>query len=46
MKCPFCDSLHTARDGYDEDSMDIWKCLACGETFTQDDLDKEKDEVE
>lgn len=39
MKCPFCDSKHTARDGFDEDSMDIWRCMACGETFTQADLD-------
>lgn len=40
MKCPFCDSLHTAKNGFDERSMDVWKCLACGETFTQADLDE------
>lgn len=40
MKCPFCDSLHTLKDGFDNESMDIWRCMACGETFTQADLDK------
>lgn len=39
MKCPFCDSIHVLKDGFDETSMDIWRCMSCGETITQVDID-------
>lgn len=41
-KCPFCDSQHVLKDGFDDTSMDIWRCMACGETITQADLDAAK----
>lgn len=46
MKCPFCGSVHVLKDGFDEQSMDIWRCMACGETITQADLDKAKEDHE
>lgn len=38
MKCPYCKSERVISCGYDDEAMEIWKCMNCHESFTRSDL--------
>lgn len=38
MKCPYCKSERIISCGYDDEAMEIWKCMSCHESFTRSDL--------